>query len=127
MLQVLHATKMEGVRAVPFGGLIFFQGGLAVRSRKKTVDRRGMNIEESSGISCGLLALGDHLHNFSLLLKQEFRTAAPYAAFVAGRFQAGLRSLSKHVPLELCKRSNHLHHHSTRWRCGIDCLCEAAE
>src|SRR5260370_41873589 len=86
-----------------------------------------MNIEESSCISCGLLASGVHLHHFSLLLRQQLRTAAPYAALVASGFQASLRSLSQHGSLKFCKRSDHLHHHSTRWRCGVDCLCETAE
>jgi hypothetical protein len=43
--------------------------GVVAFPRKQPGDRRGMNIEKSSGIRCGLLSLRDHLHNLCLLLR----------------------------------------------------------
>jgi hypothetical protein len=49
------------------------------------------------------------------------------ASCVASRLKPGTSPLSQHGPLKLRKRTDHLHHHAAGWRCGIDCLCKAAE
>lgn len=86
-----------------------------------------MNIEESSRIRRGLLALNDHLHHLGLLLWQQLRSPAADASFVASGFKSRPRSLPQHGPLELCERSDHLHHHLAGRCRGVDSLCEAAE
>jgi hypothetical protein len=126
-LQEPHVARRKEAHVAPFESLPLVGSGFAACPSKKPGDRGGMNIEEPSGICSGLLTLRDHLHHLCPLLRQQLRPAPSNAALVASGFKARPRSLSQHGSLKLCKRSDHLHHHPARWRCGVDLLCKTAK
>src|SRR4029077_20500307 len=74
------------------------------------------------------LATGDDAFgDFAALSRIELLAPAPDAAFSARRGQTGGRPFADHGAFELGEATDHLHHHATRWRRGVDRLGDRAE
>ena len=86
-----------------------------------------MDLEQPCGIGGRLVTPGHHPTDLGLLLRRQLRTTPADASFPTGGIQTGLRSFAEHGPFEFGERPDHLHHHPSCRRCGVDRLGQAAE
>jgi hypothetical protein len=89
--------------------------------------RRRMNIEKPRRISRSFCPIGHHRNYFILLNWSELGTTSSDTTPLAGGVQSCLCSFAENCSLKLSKRPDHLHHHSSGRRGGIDRLGQAAK
>ncbi len=79
-----------------------------------------MDPKEPSNLRSRLLAGADHGQGLLPLGRGELVTAATDPACLARGLEARAGTLAQHLPLELGKSSQHLHHHPAGRDSGID-------